>query len=110
MASASSNWACGWGSLTLWMAEHFPNARITGVSNSHSQRADILARAATRGLANVEIITCDVNQLQLDRRFDRVVSVEMFEHMRNSRTCSHASPAGWRPTRNCSCTSSAIAS
>jgi cyclopropane-fatty-acyl-phospholipid synthase len=74
---------CGWGSLTLWMAEHFPNARITGVSNSRGQREHILARAAARGLANVEIITCDVNRLELDRRFDRVVSVEMFEHMRN---------------------------
>jgi cyclopropane-fatty-acyl-phospholipid synthase len=74
---------CGWGSLTLWMAERFPAARITGVSNSHGQREHILARAAARGLANVQILTCDVNQLALDRRFDRVVSVEMFEHMRN---------------------------
>jgi cyclopropane-fatty-acyl-phospholipid synthase len=74
---------CGWGALTLWMAEHFPHARITGVSNSHGQREHILARAAARGLANVEIITCDVNRLELDRRFDRVVSVEMFEHLRN---------------------------
>ncbi len=74
---------CGWGSLTLWMAERYPNARITGVSNSNSQREHILAQAAARGLGNVEIITCDVNQLQLDRTFDRVVSIEMFEHMRN---------------------------
>ena len=54
---------CGWGSLTLWMAETYPNSRITGVSNSASQREFILARAAERGLDNVEIITCDVNQL-----------------------------------------------
>ncbi len=74
---------CGWGSLTLWMAERFPNARITGVSNSRGQREHILARAAARGLANVEIVTSDVNVLAFDRRFDRVVSVEMFEHMRN---------------------------
>jgi cyclopropane-fatty-acyl-phospholipid synthase len=74
---------CGWGSLTLWMAERFPHARITGVSNSRGQREHILARAQDRGLRNVEILTCDVNALQLDRRFDRVVSVEMFEHMRN---------------------------
>lgn len=77
---------CGWGSLTLWMAERFPNARITGVSNSHGQRTHILAQAEARGLRNVEIVTCDVNQLQLDRRFDRVVSIEMFEHMRNYQT------------------------
>jgi len=74
---------CGWGSLTLWMAERYPNARITGVSNSHSQREHILGQAAARGLSNVEIITCDVNRLELDRRFDRVVSIEMFEHLRN---------------------------
>lgn len=77
---------CGWGSLTLWMAEKYPNARITGVSNSNSQREHIMARAAARGLGNVEIITCDVNRLELDRQFDRVVSIEMFEHMRNYAT------------------------
>ncbi|MBP6596847.1 MAG: class I SAM-dependent methyltransferase, partial [Arenimonas sp.] len=59
-------------------------ARITGVSNSRTQREHILARAAERGLANVEIITCDVNRLELPARtFDRAVSIEMFEHMRN---------------------------
>ncbi len=77
---------CGWGSLTLWMAEHFPNARITGVSNSRSQREHILAQAALRGLGNVEILTCDVNRLELpEGEFDRAVSIEMFEHMRNYR-------------------------
>ncbi len=74
---------CGWGSLTLWMAERYPQARIVGVSNSRTQREHILAQAAERGLANVEILTCDINRLALDRRFDRVVSIEMFEHMRN---------------------------
>jgi cyclopropane-fatty-acyl-phospholipid synthase len=74
---------CGWGSLTLWMAERYPNARITGVSNSHGQREHILARARARGLGNVDILTCDVNLLMLDGRYDRVVSIEMFEHMRN---------------------------
>lgn len=75
---------CGWGSLTLWMAERYPNARITAVSNSHSQRAFIQARCAERGLDNVDVITCDVNDLQLDaQRFDRCVSVEMFEHVQN---------------------------
>lgn len=74
---------CGWGSLTLWMAEHYPNARITAVSNSNSQRAYINEQAQQRGLGNLEVITCDMNDFQTDQRFDRVVSVEMFEHMRN---------------------------
>ena len=75
---------CGWGSLTLWMAEQFPKARITAVSNSSSQKQYIDARAAERGLGNVEVITRDANVLELPpARFDRVVSVEMFEHMRN---------------------------
>jgi cyclopropane-fatty-acyl-phospholipid synthase len=74
---------CGWGSLTLWMAEHYPASRITAVSNSRTQREFILARAAERGLRNVEVITADANVFATERRFDRVVSVEMFEHMRN---------------------------
>ncbi len=75
---------CGWGSLTLWMAERFPRARITAVSNSHRQRAHIEAACRTRGLANVRVITADVNSLALDAEaFDRCVSVEMFEHLRN---------------------------
>src|SRR5271154_4828817 len=76
---------CGWGSLTLWMAEHFPNSRITGVSNSSSQRQFIMARAAQCGLHNVRVITADMNKLSFSPwvQFDRVVSVEMFEHMRN---------------------------
>jgi cyclopropane-fatty-acyl-phospholipid synthase len=85
---------CGWGSLTLWMAERFPQARITGVSNSGSQREHILAQAAARGLGNVEVLTCDVNRLALDQRFDRVVSIEMFEHMRNYQTLLERI-AGW---------------
>ena len=76
---------CGWGSLTLWMAEHFPHSHISGVSNSHSQRAWILGEARRRGLRNVEVITADMNRLCVEQRFDRVVSVEMFEHMRNWR-------------------------
>ena len=75
---------CGWGSLTLWMAEKYPNARIAAVSNSHSQREHIESICRERGYRNVRVITCDVNRLGLDaNRFDRVVSVEMFEHMRN---------------------------
>ena len=70
---------CGWGSLTLYAAERYPSARITAVSNSRLQREWIEARAP----ANVEVVTMDVNELTLDGRFDRIVSVEMFEHMRN---------------------------
>ncbi|MBP6439528.1 MAG: class I SAM-dependent methyltransferase, partial [Thermomonas sp.] len=75
---------CGWGSLTLWMAEHYPNARITAVSNSRPQREFIEARCRERGFANVRVLTCDVNRLELPAEgFDRCVSIEMFEHMRN---------------------------
>jgi cyclopropane-fatty-acyl-phospholipid synthase len=76
---------CGWGSLTLWMAEHYPAARITAVSNSNSQREHIERQLTLRGLENVEIITADMNDFSIDNEFDRVVSVEMFEHMRNYR-------------------------
>ncbi|MCC7249786.1 MAG: class I SAM-dependent methyltransferase [Lysobacter sp.] len=75
---------CGWGSLTLWMAERYPNARIVAVSNSRPQREHIEARCRERGFDHVRIVTADVNRLQLDpERFDRCVSIEMFEHMRN---------------------------
>jgi cyclopropane-fatty-acyl-phospholipid synthase len=74
---------CGWGSLTLWMARHYPGSQITAVSNSRSQRTYIRDEAARQGLNNVRVITCDMNQFDADRRYDRVVSVEMFEHLRN---------------------------
>jgi len=75
---------CGWGSLTLWMAERYPNAQITAVSNSNQKSEHIEAQCRQRSLFNVSVITCDVNQLQLEpARFDRCVSIEMFEHMRN---------------------------
>jgi cyclopropane-fatty-acyl-phospholipid synthase len=74
---------CGWGSLTLWAAERYPHSRITAVSNSLSQRAFILAEARSRGLGNVEVLTADMNAFEARKRFDRVVSVEMLEHMRN---------------------------
>ncbi len=74
---------CGWGSLTLWMAEHYPESFITAVSNSHGQRQFIEAAAQERGFNNVRILTADMNDFQRDQQFDRVVSVEMFEHMRN---------------------------
>ena len=76
---------CGWGSLSLFMATRFPGARIVAVSNSGSQRQYIEAEAAARGLANLRVITADMNEFSTDARFDRVVSVEMFEHMANWR-------------------------
>jgi len=76
---------CGWGSLTLWMAQQFPRARITAVSNSRTQRFHIKQMAAELGLSNVRVITADANNFQIDETFDRVVSVEMFEHMSNWR-------------------------
>ena len=77
---------CGWGSLTLWMAGHYPGSRITAVSNSSSQRAWIESEARRRNLANVEVLTADMNTFAAPGRYDRIVSVEMFEHMRNWRT------------------------
>ena len=75
---------CGWGSLTLWMAEKYPRSRITGVSNSSTQKIHIESEAARRGLDNVRIVTADMNEFEAgDSAFDRVVSVEMFEHMKN---------------------------
>jgi cyclopropane-fatty-acyl-phospholipid synthase len=70
---------CGWGSLSLWVAEHYPNAKIVAVSNSRTQKQFIDAR----GFTNLEVITADMNGFDIDRCFDRVVSIEMFEHMRN---------------------------
>ena len=89
---------CGWGSLTLWMAERFPRARITAVSNSHRQRAHIEAACRTRGLENLRVITADVNALALEpAAFDRCVSVDMFEHMRNYGSLLHRIAAWLRP-------------
>ena len=74
---------CGWGSLSLWMAERYPKSTITGVSNSNSQREYIMAAAKARGLSNLTIITADMNNFEAPSTYDRIVSVEMFEHMRN---------------------------
>lgn len=76
---------CGWGSLSLWMAQQYPNSLITSVSNSHSQRQFIQRKAADLGLSNLTVITADMNDFETKGSFDRVVSVEMFEHMRNHR-------------------------
>jgi len=74
---------CGWGSLTLWIAGHYPRSHVTAVSNSQSQRQFILDEAARRGLGNVSVITRDMNEFDTPAQFHRVVSVEMFEHLRN---------------------------
>ena len=76
---------CGWGSLSLWMAKNFPKSKIISVSNSNSQREYIMNQAKERKLGNLKVITADVNSFETDATFDRVVSVEMFEHVRNHR-------------------------
>jgi len=77
---------CGWGSLSLWIAGHYPRCTVTSVSNSASQRQFIEEEAALLGLSNIRVITADMNEFSTDETFDRVVSVEMFEHMRNYAT------------------------
>jgi cyclopropane-fatty-acyl-phospholipid synthase len=74
---------CGWGSLSLWMARHYPNSRITAVSNSAAQKRHIDEECERSGLKNLKVLTCDMNDFDASQRFDRVVSVEMFEHMKN---------------------------
>ena len=76
---------CGWGSLSLWMASRFPKASITSVSNSSSQKAYIDKEAKKRDISNLKVITCDMNDFSTKKKYDRVVSVEMIEHMRNHR-------------------------
>ncbi len=75
---------CGWGSLALYNAEKFPRAQITAISNSRTQKEHIDGEARRRGLTNLRIITCDINAFDTaPGQFDRVVSVEMFEHLKN---------------------------
>ena len=75
---------CGWGSLSLWMADHYRASHVTAVSNSRSQRRHIEREAEARGLVNLRVVTCDVNQFDTaPGHYDRIVSVEMFEHLRN---------------------------
>ncbi|GAA6139819.1 cyclopropane-fatty-acyl-phospholipid synthase family protein [Arenicella sp. 4NH20-0111] len=86
---------CGWGSLTLWMAEKYPNSSITAVSNSSTQKQHIESQCRNRGFNNVTVITADMNAVELPpHHFDRVVSIEMFEHMRNYRVLLNRI-AGW---------------
>jgi cyclopropane-fatty-acyl-phospholipid synthase len=74
---------CGWGSFSLWAAEKYPAARVTAVSNSRDQGDFIRAEAEKRGFGNLEVLTADVNDFAPDGTFDRVVSIEMFEHLKN---------------------------
>jgi cyclopropane-fatty-acyl-phospholipid synthase len=85
---------CGWGSLSLWIAEHFPRSTVTAVSNSAPQRRHIEKLAGDRGLTNLRVLTRDMNDFETGDRFDRIVSVEMFEHMRNYRELFRRI-AGW---------------
>ena len=81
---------CGWGSLSLWIARKFPNCSVTSVSNSRAQRDHIIKLAGEAGLDNVNVIVCDMNDFEAPGQYDRIVSVEMFEHMRNYGELFHA--------------------
>jgi cyclopropane-fatty-acyl-phospholipid synthase len=85
---------CGWGSLSLYMAAKFPENKVTAVSNSKTQKIYIDAQAKERGLKNLTIITANIVSFDIEEKFDRVVSVEMFEHMRNY-TLLLKKVAGW---------------
>lgn len=74
---------CGWGSLSFWIAEKYPDTQIVAVSNSGLQRDFIKSKAQALNLSNLKVITVDMNQFQPKGRFDRIISIEMFEHMRN---------------------------
>ncbi|XXY55025.1 cyclopropane-fatty-acyl-phospholipid synthase family protein [Sorangium sp. So ce269] len=91
---------CGWGSLALYVAERFPRARVVGLSSSRTQREYIEAQVAARGLTNLTVATANVASWETSRRFDRILSIEMFEHMRNyeallERVASWTKPGGW---------------
>lgn len=85
---------CGWGSFALWAAERYPRSRVMAMSNSQAQRAFIEGRRDQKGLENLEVQTADVSVFEPSRRFDRVVSVEMLEHVRNHRVLMERI-AGW---------------
>ena len=74
---------CGWGSFSLYAAAKFPNSTFVAVSNSNDQIEFINNTAAARSLENIKAIKQDMNNLSLDESFDRIISIEMFEHMRN---------------------------
>lgn len=80
---------CGWGSLSLYMAKKYPQSSITALSNSKTQKIYIDEQAQLRGIKNLTIITVNINDFTIEKKFDRVVSVEMFEHMRNYQKLMH---------------------
>jgi len=80
---------CGWGAFSLYAATRFRNSEVVGVSNSHSQRQYIEQQARERGLTNLSIVTADMNDFEAGQRFDRIVSVEMMEHLRNYERLLH---------------------
>ena len=91
---------CGWGALALWMAARFPKTQVVAVSNAVGQRRFIENICQARGLDNVEVLTVDMNEFAPDGTFDRIISVEMFEHMRNherllQRLATWLRPGGW---------------
>lgn len=100
---------CGWGSLSLWMARQFPHAKVTAVSSSQAQRAHIEEEARLRGLLNLRVVTADINVFAPDGQFDRIVSVEMFEHVMNWRKLMTRLRSWLAPEGASSCTSSPIA-
>jgi cyclopropane-fatty-acyl-phospholipid synthase len=85
---------CGWGSLSFWLRERYPASRVTAVSNSLPQREHIESEARRRGVGGLDVLTADMNVFDTERRFDRVISVEMLEHMRNWEALL-ARVAGW---------------
>ena len=80
---------CGWGSLTFWIAEHYPDAKVLAVSNARNQLDFIRETAAKRSLGNVRTELHEMNQMEIRQRFDRIFSIEMFEHMRNWQKLLH---------------------
>jgi len=88
---------CGWGAFSLYAAARFPASQVTGVSNSGSQREFIMARARERGLTNLRIVTADINGFEAGERFDRIVSVEMMEHVRNYQRLLHNLASWMKP-------------
>ncbi len=87
---------CGWGSLSLYLAEKYPNSQITGLSNSHNQRKFIKQGKNLAGFDNLNIITADISKFEIDKQFDRIISIEMFEHLRNYEKLLHKISSGMK--------------
>jgi cyclopropane-fatty-acyl-phospholipid synthase len=88
---------CGWGSLSLFMAAKFPQSKFTVVSNSRTQKIYIDEEAKKRNITNLTVITVNINDFKPDQIYDRVVSVEMFEHMRNYQKLMHLVSMALKP-------------